>query len=193
MTLLLIGLIVFLGVHSIRIVADDWRTNRLSSKGEASYKGLYSIVSGLGLALIIWGYGLARASPVELWSPPVWARHLAGVLMVLSLALLLAAYVPGSKLKAWAHHPMVLGVKVWAFAHLIANGRLADVLLFGGFFVWAVLNFRAARQRDRAADVRYPAGSWSRDAVIWLATLVLWWLFVRYLHAWLIGVNPFAL
>lgn len=192
MTLLLIGLIVFLGVHSIRIVADDWRTNRLSSKGEAGYKGLYSIASGLGLALIIWGYGLSRASPIDLWSPPLWTSHLAGLLMLLSLGLLLAAYVPGSKLKAWAHHPMVLSVKVWAFAHLIANGRLADVLLFGGFLVWAVFNFRAARQRDRAANIRYPAGSWSRDAVIWVLALLLWWLFVRYLHGWLMGVNPFA-
>ena len=159
MTLLILGLILFLGVHSVRIFAEGWRTAQIAQRGEGAWKGLYSLASIVGFGLIIWGYGLARAQPVLLWAPQLWARHLASLLMLLAFILLAAAYVPRNGIKAWVHHPMVLGVKVWALAHLLANHTLADLLLFGSFLVWAVLDFRAARSRDRAGHVSYAPGT----------------------------------
>jgi uncharacterized membrane protein len=104
--------------------------------------------------------------------------------------LVTAAYVPGNGIKAWLHHPMVLGVKVWAFAHLIANQTLADVLLFGGFLVWAVFAFAASRRRDRAEGTVYPPGSASRTALTVVIGIVAWAIFAFWAHAWLIGVQP---
>jgi uncharacterized membrane protein len=192
MTLLIFGLVIFLGAHSIRMVAEGWRTRFIAARGEGAYKGLYTIVSLAGLALLVWGYGAARAAPVDLWSPPVWTRHLAALLMLLSFILLAAAYVPRNHIKAAMGHPMVLGVKVWALAHLISNGRLADVLLFGSFLVWAVLNFRASRKRDRINNTMYPAGTGINTAIAVVAGAVLWAVFALWLHVWLIGVAPFG-
>ncbi len=157
MTLLILGLILFLGMHSVRIFAEGWRTAQIAKRGEGAWKGLYTVVSIVGFGLILWGYGQARAEPVVLWTPQLWARHLAALLMLFSFILLVAAYVPKNGIKSWLHHPMVLGVKVWALAHLLANHTLADLLLFGSFLVWAVLDFRAARQRDRAGEHGLPA------------------------------------
>ena len=123
MTLLILGLILFLGMHSIRIVADDWRTARVAQFGENGWKGLYSLASALGLALVVWGYGLARAEPVVLWAPPGWTKHVAALLTLPAFILIAAAYVPGNRIKAAVGHPMVAGVKVWAIAHLLSNGR----------------------------------------------------------------------
>ena len=190
MLYLVLGLVVFLGVHSVRIVADDWRTQTRARLGEGAWKGLYSLASAVGLALIVWGYGLARQQPVVLWTPPVGMRHAAALLTLLAFVLLAAAYVPRNAFKARQHHPMVLGVKVWALAHLLSNGNLADVVLFGAFLLWAVLSFRAARQRDRVQGTVYAAGT----TVGTLATVVVggvaWAAFALWGHAWLIGVAP---
>lgn len=190
MIYLLLGLVIFLGLHSVRIVAEDWRSAQIKQRGENAYKGLYSMLSVIGLALIVWGYGQARMAPMDLYQPPVALRHLASLLMLVSFVLLVCAYLPGTRIKGIVHHPMVLGVKVWAFAHLISNGRLADVLLFGAFLVWAVLNYRAARTRDRRLGTAYAAGVWSRDLLALVIGLSAWWLFARFGHAWLIGVSP---
>jgi len=130
MTLLILGLIVFLGLHSVRIFAEDWRSARIAQWGEMRWKGLHSLGSIIGFALIIWGYGLTRATPIDLWQPPIFTRHLAALLTLPAFMLLAAAYVPGTRIRARLGHPMVLSVKLWALAHLLANGRLADVLLF---------------------------------------------------------------
>ena len=191
MTALILGLVVFLGLHSLRIVAPGWRDAQLARRGENGWKGLYSVASGVGLVLIIWGYGAARLAAVDLWLPPLWTRHLAALLMLPAFILLTAAYVPGTRIKAALHHPMLLGVKVWALAHLLANGRLADGLLFGGFLVWAVLDYRSARGRDRAAGTVYPAGSGRKDVVAIVIGSVAWVVFSVWGHAWLIGVRPF--
>jgi uncharacterized membrane protein len=193
MAILLLGLVLFLGVHSTRIVADGWRGRMLGRLGEGGWKGLYSVVSLAGFALLVWGYGLARQSPVVLWTPPRGMNHLAALLMVASFILLVAAYVPRNGIRARLHHPMLLGVKVWALAHLLANGNLADVLLFGAFLVWAVLAFRASRQRDRAAGTTYPPGTTAGTAAAVVIGLVLWAVFVLGAHAWLIGVSPLGL
>ena len=192
MIVLVLGLAIFLGVHSLRIFADDWRSAQMGRIGENAWKGLYSLFSLVGLVLIIWGYGLSRSTPVELWSPPVFTRHLSGLLMLLSFVLLAAAYVPGTRIRQVLGHPMVLGVKTWAFAHLIANGRLGDLVLFGAFLVWAIVLYAASRRRDRKAGTVRPKGSASRDALAVVIGIVVWAAFAFWLHAALIGVRPFA-
>ena len=192
MTFLVLGLILFLGAHSTRALADGWRSAMIARLGEGTWKGMYSLLSLAGFVLICYGYGLARAEPVVLWVPPVWTRHLAAVLTIPAFILLAAAYVPGNRIKAVVGHPMVAGVKVWALAHLLANGNLADVLLFGSFLIWAVLSFRAARGRDRAAGTRYPAGPASSTLATIGIGLVVWAAFAFALHGWLIGVKPFG-
>ncbi len=187
---LLLGLLVFLGVHSVRIVADDWRASVLARYGEMPWKGLYSALSLLGFGLLVWGFGLARQQPLQLWSPPLAMRHLAALLTLASFVLLVAAYVPGNGIKAAVHHPMVLAVKVWALSHLLANGNLAHVVLFGSFLIWAVLDFTAARRRDRHAGIQYAPGRAGATAITVLAGIGAWAAFALWLHGWLIGVRP---
>jgi uncharacterized membrane protein len=190
MTVLILGLILFLGVHSVRIFAEGWRTAQIARRGEGAWKGLYSVASIAGFVLIVWGYGLARAEPTVLWAPQLWARHLAALLMIFAFILLVAAYVPKNGIKSWVHHPMVLGVKVWALAHLLANHTLADLLLFGSFLVWAVLDFRAARQRDRAAGDPYVPGTLAGTLITVAVGLVAYAVFAFWAHTWLFGVRP---
>jgi uncharacterized membrane protein len=192
MTLLILGLVLFLGIHSTRIFAEGWRSRFIAERGANTWKGLYTVVSLLGFALLIWGYGAARQQPVVLWSAPTWTRHLAALLTMPAFVLLAAAYVPGNGIKARLHHPMVLGVKIWAFSHLVANNTLADLLLFGGFLAWAVLSFLAARGRDRAAGTRYAAGRPLMTVVTVLVGLAAWAGFAFWAHAAWIGVRPFG-
>lgn len=192
MTALLIGLVLFLGVHSARVVADGWRIRTIARIGEGRWKGLYSLLSAAGLGLTVWGYGIARQQPVVLWSPPLWTQHLAALMTLLAFILLAAAYVPGNALRARLHHPMLLGVKLWALAHLLANGTAADLLLFGAFLLWAVLAFRAARVRDRAASTVYPAGTTAGLLTTLLVGGAAWAVFAFWGHAWLIGARPFG-
>ncbi len=192
MVYLLAGLILFLGVHSVRIVADGWRTHIRAQVGEGAYKGLYSLLSLLGFGLIIYGFALARETPVMLWMPPVGMRHAASLLTLVAFILLAAAYVPRNGIKARVHHPMVLGVKAWALAHLLANGSVAHVVLFGAFLAWGVLDFISARRRDRAAGTQYPAGTVSATVVTVLVGVIAWAGFAFKLHGWLIGIRPFG-
>ncbi|MBK8072452.1 MAG: NnrU family protein [Ramlibacter sp.] len=192
MTMLILGLVIFLGVHSVRIVADGWRTSTVARLGPGAWKGLYSLASIAGFALICWGYGLARQQPVVLWVPPVGMRHAAALLTLVSFVLFTAAYVPGNAIRARLHHPMMLGTKLWAFAHLLANGNLADVVLFGSFLAWAIAGFAAARRRDRAAGTVYPAGTAAATGITVVVGGALWVGFALWAHAWLIGVRPFV-
>lgn len=192
MTALVAGLVLFLGIHSIRIFADDWRTARIARMGEGTWKGLYSLASLAGLVLIVWGFGQARLDPIVVWSPQAWTRMAAALLMLPAFVLIVAGNVRGTRMKAAIGHPMVLGTKIWAFGHLIANGTLADIVLFGSFLAWAIAAFAAARRRDRAAGVVYPAGTWSRDALVVAIGVAAWFVFGYWLHGPLIGVRPFA-
>ena len=185
MTIMILGLVVFLGVHSIRIVAEPWRQARIQQMGLMAWKGLYSVVALIGLVLVIWGYGQTRLDPVWVWQPPTALRHLTLLLMIPAMILLVAAYVPGNALKARLGHPMLLAVKVWALAHLLANGRLGDIILFVAFLVWAILAFRAARRREPAAG---GGGRGAATLITVVLGLVLYGLFAGVLHAWLIGV-----
>ena len=192
MAVLILGLVLFLGVHSTRIVADGWRTATISRIGEKPWKGLFTLASIAGFVLVVWGFGLARRNPVYLWESPMAMRHIAGALLLVAFVLLVATYVPRNSIKAKLHHPMVLSVKVWALAHLLANGNLADVVLFGSFLVWAVFSFSAARRRDRAAGTVYPPGTMAATAITVGVGIAAWALFAFWAHGLLFGVRPFG-
>jgi uncharacterized membrane protein len=187
---LVAGLVVFLGVHSSRMLADGWRSRTIERLGAKPWRAVYALVSLAGLALMVWGYGVARQEPVQLWSPPVGLRHLAALLTWLAFVLLAAAEVPGNQIKARLHHPMLLGTKVWALAHLLANGTLAGAILFGSFLLWAVTMFASARRRDRREAVLYTPGTAGRTVITLAAGTVAWAVFAFWLHGLLIGIRP---
>ncbi|HEX4856748.1 MAG TPA: NnrU family protein [Limnobacter sp.] len=188
--ILIAGLVLFLGMHATRIPDDHRRAGLVARLGKNRYRLLYSVISAIGLVLIVYGYSLARLQPVFVWSPPVAMRHVAALLMLVSMIFLVASYVPRNHLKARLRHPMTLSVKVWALAHLLANGTLADLLLFGSFLLWAVLLFKAARKRA------VPMGFAGEEPTLTgtLATIgigaVAWVVFAAWLHVLLIGINP---
>src|SRR5512147_2050460 len=139
MTLLILGLLIFLGVHSVSIVAPGWRNAQAARLGENGWKGVYTVVSIVGFALLVYGYGQARQAPVVLYTPPTGLRHAALLLMLPVFPLLLAAYLPG-RIKSAAKHPMLLATKLWATAHLLANENQADVKQFDGIITWEMAN-----------------------------------------------------
>ncbi|MEO5734427.1 MAG: NnrU family protein [Rubrivivax sp.] len=192
MALLIVGLVLFLGLHSVRIVAEGWRTRTVARIGQNAWKGAYSVGSVIGLVLIVWGYGIARQTPQLLWLSPTWTRHLAALLTVPAFIGLVAAYVPRNHVKAAVGHPMVLGVLLWALAHLLANGTVADLLLFGGFAVWAAFDYGAALRRAPVSGARRAAASWGLTALTVLIGLVAWVGFAFWAHGVLIGVRPFG-
>lgn len=190
MKTLMLGLVLFLGPHAVRIVADDWRSRQIARWGEKPWKAVFAVLSLVGLGLIGVGYGAVRDETSDLWVHPVWMRHLAALLTLPAFVLLAAAHVPGSRLKAQIGHPMLLGTLFWAVAHLLVNARVADGLLFGSFALWSALAFGAARRRDRRAGV-VREGRAGRDAISALSGLIAWVGFAFWLHPLLIGVRPF--
>lgn len=198
MAWLVLGLVLFLGVHSVSIVSPRGRDRLVAKMGENGFKGLYAVVSAMGLVLIVWGYGLARENPVLLYSLPGGFRHLAALLLLPVFVLLLAAYLPG-RIQRAAKHPMLLAVKLWALAHLLAQsvtgGSLADVLLFGSFLAWAVADRISLKRRALAGLIRStPAlpASGANDAIALIGGLALYGLTVMWAHAALFGVRPFG-
>lgn len=187
MLVLIIGLALFLGAHSIRIAAPDWRDRQKARLGGGPWRGAYSLVSLIGLALVIWGYGLARPTAPAVYAPPEWLRHVTFFLMALSFICLAAYVFPAGRIKPALKHPLLAAVKIWAVAHLLANGDLASILLFGGFLVWAVADRIALKRRGQPAPVAGPA-AWDVAAIA--SAVVLYALFVWRLHLWLIGVAP---
>jgi len=191
MLVFVVGLLLFLGIHSVSIFAPAWRSGMVARIGDKPWKGIYSIASAIGLVLLVVGYGLARRSPVVLYTPPAGLRHLALLVMVPVFPLLFAAYLPG-RIKSAAKHPMLLAVKFWAAAHLLANGTLADVLLFGGFLAWAVADRISVKRRTPAAAHAVP-GAPPRpmnDVIAVVGGLLVYALFVLWVHRWLVGVSP---
>jgi uncharacterized membrane protein len=192
MLILLLGLVLFLGTHSVRIAADGARSRFIATRGPLAWKGVYSVVAIAGFVLICVGFGQARQAPVVLWSPPRWTHDIAALLTLLAFILLVAAYVPANGIKARVKDPMILAVKCWAAGHLLANGTLADIVLFGGFLVWAVFDFRAVRGRRRAGtEPPVAPGRAGRTAITVVAGALAWVLFAFQLHQSLIGVAPF--
>ena len=193
MLMLILGLLLFLGIHSVRIVADDWRTRFIAGRGPMAWKGVCSLVAIVGFVLICIGFGQARQHPVLLWSPPRWTHDLAALLTLLAFILVTAAYIPANAIKARVKDPMILGVKCWAAGHLLANGTLADVVLFGSFLAWAVLDFRAVRQRRRAgAEPAIAAPRRDHTAITIVVGALAWMVFAFHLHQPLIGVMPIS-
>jgi uncharacterized membrane protein len=188
MALLIAGLVVFLGVHSIAIFAPDLRARARTRFGESGWKGIYALLSLAGFVLIIDGFGAARQSPVVLYTPPHWMRHVTFLFMLPVFPLLLAAYLPG-RIKAATKHPMLAAVKFWAFAHLLANGLLADVLLFGGFLAWAVMDRISLKRRPPQAIHTAPPGRFN-DVIAVVIGLALYALFIGWAHVRLFGVSP---
>jgi uncharacterized membrane protein len=190
MVFLVLGLAIFLGTHSIGIFAGTWRAAQVQRLGAGRWKVLYGVVSLAGFVLLVWGFGQARAEPVILWVAPHWMWHLTAILMVPAFIFLVAAYVPGTRIKAAVGHPMVLGTKVWSAAHLISNGTLAGTVLFGAFLVWSVAAYAGSRRRDRLAGTRYAAGTLGRDLIAVVIAVLAWGLFGHVLHYPLIGIRP---
>lgn len=189
MATLIVGLVLFLGMHSISIFASSWR-DAIAARFGIGWRALYSLVSILGFVLIVVGYAGARLTPVVLYTPPPALRWLALILMIFVFPLLLATYLPG-RIKAAVRHPMLVATKTWALAHLLANGTLADVLLFGGFLAWAVADRISLKRREPRAVPELPATR-ANDIVAVIGGLVIYALFLRWLHASLIGM-PIAL
>jgi uncharacterized membrane protein len=194
MVWLVLGMVLFLGVHSVAIVAPGVREHFVEQRGEMAWKGLYSLVSVLGFVLIVVGYGAAREHPLVLYHLPTAARHATALLMLPVFVLLLAAYLPG-RIQRTAKHPMLLATKLWALSHLLANGTLADMLLFGGFLAWAVADRISVKRRSAAGPLRpvpaLPASGWN-DALALLGGLSLYVGFTLWAHAAWIGVRPFG-
>jgi len=191
MLYLILGLVLFLGMHSVEIVPPGMRANAIARMGERPWKALYALISLVGFVLIIWGYGMARQEPVLLYAPPVWMRHLSALIMLPVFPLLLAAYLPG-RIKTALKHPMLAAVKFWALAHLLANGMLADVLLFGSFLAWAVAD-RISFKRRVVRPIRTAPPGKMNDVIAVVGGLAIYVMFVMGLHARLFGVSPFPM
>ncbi|WP_421853307.1 NnrU family protein [Oricola sp.] len=182
---LLAGLIVFLGVHSVRMVAPGFRDSVIAARGEQTWKGIYSVIAIVGLVLLVWGYGQARLETAYLYEPPVWLKHIVTLLMCISLVLLVAGQVPPGRIKQAVKHPMLAAIKVWAFSHLLANGDTASLVLFIAFLGWAVWNRIAVKRRG---DPVFENVSVRNDVIAVVVGVALTVWFVYQLHGWLIGV-----
>ena len=189
MAILILGLILFLGIHSIRIFADPWRAIQTEKMGEKKWKGLCSLLALIGFILIIYGYGQSSPS-FTIWSPPLWTWHITAALTLLAFILLAAAHVPKNAIKAKVKDPMVLGVKTWALAHLISNGSLVGMILFGSFLVWAILDFKSCRRR-RSNSLSIPTDtSLTMTIATYAIGITAWFIFAIYLHQTLFGISP---
>ena len=189
MSILITGLIVFLGIHSVRMFAPAIRTNVIEARGENAWKGIYTLISFAGLALMIWGYGQARLDNSYFYSPPLGLMHLQLLLMVPVMILLVASQLPAGKIKKAVKNPMLIAVKLWAIGHLLVNGDLASILLFGGFLVWAVFLVINTKKRGETMPEETVVRS---DIIAVVAGVVLWAAFAFWLHEWLIGVPAIA-
>jgi len=189
MSLLIIGLIIFLGSHSCRIFAEPWRNHMIDRLGEVKWKGLYTIFSLIGLILVVVGYGQARQAPIVLWQPATYLIHIAILLNLVAFIFLAGSSPNNNAIRLKLKHPMILGVKVWALAHLLANGTLVDLILFGSFLLWAVLDFRSARKRPIHMPEKAVISTKATITVV-VTGIVLWAAFIFGLHQYLIGVSP---
>jgi uncharacterized membrane protein len=183
-----IGLAIFLGIHSISIVAPGFRARAVASLGAGPWRGAYSLISAAGFALVLYGFHLARQAPVLLYAPPAWMRYVTFLLMLPVFPLTLAAYLPG-RIKTAMKHPMLAAVKFWALAHLLSNGTLADVLLFGSFLAWAVFDRISLKRRPPRPIATAPPAHFN-DLIAVIVGLALYAFFVLRAHLWLFGVSP---
>ncbi|MDX0520532.1 NnrU family protein [Sinorhizobium medicae] len=191
MAILLLGIIIFLGMHLIRVVAPGFRAGIIESRGKGTWMGLYTIVSLVGVCLIIYGFGQARGETGMLYNPPAFLRHIALLLMLIAFIVLAAGFLPAGRIAVALKHPQVLSIKIWALAHLLANGETSSVLLFGSFLAWAVILRISLKRRERAGEKVLPVFKSGRNDVLAVLTgLAAYVLFVWKLHELVIGVPP---
>ncbi|UTW00684.1 NnrU family protein [Marinomonas rhizomae] len=193
MLILVLGLVIFFCLHSVRLVAPQWREKIMTAHGAMRWKMRFGMITLLATAFIVMGYMQVRLEPVWLWFPPVWTRHLAGLLVLVALFFVGSALVPNTSLKNKMGYPMLIAVKLWAFAHLISNGTLADMIIFGSFLVWSIVSFAVYRRRDRKAGVVYKTSEESTvptNLIAFVFAMVSWFAIVFYLHQAIIGVSP---
>ncbi|OAP38133.1 NnrU family protein [Sinorhizobium glycinis] len=194
MTFLVLGIVIFLGMHLVRVVAPDIRAGFIKSSGKGAWMGLHALVSLVGLCLIIYGFGQARGETGMLYDPPVFLRHIALLLMLFAFVFLAAGFLPAGRIAVAVKHPQILSIKIWALAHLLANGEASSVLLFGSFLAWAVILRISLKRRARAGEPVLPVFKSARnDVLAVLIGLVAYVLFIWKLHDWLIGVAPIVM
>lgn len=186
MLIFVFGLIIFFGAH-VFTTQRNARMALIGKLGERGYKGLYTLVSLTGFILFVYGWPDASVAPF--YTPPYWLHHVTLALVPIAFIFLVAAYAPPSHLAAWAKHPMLLGVKIWAFAHLLSNGDTRSVILFGSFLAYAVFDRIAVKRRG--GPVR-GAGPWRNDALVVGIGVVAAAIFALWLHPVLIGVPVIA-
>ncbi|MEP0942730.1 MAG: NnrU family protein [Rhizobiaceae bacterium] len=185
MAILILGLVVFLGIHSVRVFADDWRTAQIAARGETTWKGLYTGASILGLVLLVYGFGTARETADLLYTPPAWGCSFLMLAMPIALVFFVASQLPMGNLKKRLGHPMLWGTVIWSAGHLLANGDTASVLLFGGFLIWAALDLKSAYGRPRG---EIPAPKVWADLAALVIGFAVTAILVMFLHQYLFGV-----
>jgi uncharacterized membrane protein len=187
LTILILGLALFLGVHLLTMMRPQ-RAALIARIGENGYKGLYSLVSFIGLALIAYGFARYRANEwIELWSPPIWTRHLAAFLVLPAIIMLVASYSRGH-IYTTLKHPMLAGVKLWALAHLLANGDLGSLLLFGSVLAWAVIDRISLKRRTDAGAPPIPVGGMRNDVIAIFGGIALYAALGWWFHPYVIGI-----
>jgi uncharacterized membrane protein len=190
LAILILGLAVFIGTHVIT-TRRDARARLIARFGEGPYKIAYSIASIVGVLLIAWGFGQYRATGyIPVWEPPAWTRHITALLVLLAVVCVVAAYSPG-RIKTTLKHPMLVGVKLWAFAHLISNGDLGSIILFGSILGWAVFDRISLKRRTDPGGPPVPVGGVRQDIIaVIVGTLI--YLLLGWLHPYVIGVAAFG-
>jgi uncharacterized membrane protein len=192
MAILVLGLVIFLGLHSTRMVSESGREKAIARIGEGPWKGIYSLISAIGFVMIVWGFARARFEAPQLWTPPPGARHVTMLLMLVAVILFASYLFKRSHITVAVHHPMLWSVFLWSAGHLLANGSAADLVLFGAFLVWSAADLASAYARNRRNGVVYPAPQLAATAGAVVAGLVVYALLIGGLHLWLFGVSPLA-
>lgn len=193
MIYMIFGLLLFLGVHSLNLFAEDWRRERIERWGLWPYKIIYSLVSLVGLVVLVWGFGQMRQESFYVWHPPIGLQHGILLLMLPAMILLVAAYFPKNHIKAKLGHPMLLAVKVWALSHLLVNGRMGDIVFFGAFLVWGIMLYGKLRRRDRQEGNVPPQPRLLATVATVILGVVTWYIFAMYLHIHVTGVPAFTM
>jgi uncharacterized membrane protein len=188
MPLLIAGLALFFAAHSIAIVAPFWRDRMVLLVGQLQWKGLYALTASVGFVALVCGYALAHQTPIIVYAPPLWLRYATFILMLPVFPLALAAYLPG-RIQSATRHPLLAATTLWAGAHMLADGSLAAVLLFGSFLAWASIDQISLRRRHTLPLQAQPASGFN-DAIAVAVGIALYLVFAWRLHRWLIGVQP---
>lgn len=190
MTLMMVGLALFLGVHLTAVIG--LRDSAMAQIGEGPWKGLYAVVSILGFVAMVYGFAEARLQPEVVWAPPVWTRHLGLTIMLPVFPLVFAAYLPGRIKRLAGGHPMVVGAFLWALSHVVANGFLHEMVFFGSWLVWAVIDYASLRRRPARVIPTAPPSSLN-DGIALVGGLAVYAAFLFGVHEWLFNVAPLAM